>query len=168
MVRPIIKQIILVDGYNLIFHFPEIRKRMEMDLESARDELVHLLRTVVNSKREKMVIFFDGDDRAVCPSKQEGSVQIIFSRKPEGADPLIKRWIERDHDSISLVISSDAEIVSFAKLYAVKTSSSKQYAYHVHQTLAPAFQKKYDDSITEEEIDEWLRLFRDREQSTSD
>jgi predicted RNA-binding protein with PIN domain len=159
---------ILVDGYNLIFHFPEIRKRMEMDLESARDELVRLLRMVVNEKQEKMVVVFDGDDRAVCPSKQVGCIQVIFSRKPEGADPLIKRYIEREHDSVSLVVSSDAEIVSYAKLYGVRTSTSKQYAYHVHQALSPDIEKQVEESMNEDEIDEWMRLFRDREQSASD
>ena len=159
-IHTVMKRIILIDGYNLIFHFPEIRKRMEMDLEQARNEFVNLLSHTVDPDRERIIIFFDGDDRVDDFPERDDRIQVIFSKKPEEADPLIERWIERDPESIALVVSSDAEIESFARMHNVKTSSSKRYAYHVLRVLSPPLDQKYNESLSDDEIEKWMQIFR--------
>lgn len=156
------KQSILIDGYNLIFQFPEIRKVMERDLESARYEMLLKLKSYAAYKRVKIVVVFDGGRSQSEQIPKMQGLQIIFSSAPEKADPLIKRLIEKKSDQISMVVSSDREIANYARLYGVKTGSSQSFAREMLTRPCLDVEQKFNDSLSEKEVEEWMALFRNR------
>lgn len=151
---------ILVDGYNLIFQFPELRKMLERDLEQARDGLLIRLGSYANSRRIQIVVVFDGDGRVTEESYAHREFRVIFSKPPEKADQVIKELIEKSRSEDIIVVSSDREIVDYARLYGVKTASSRQFAHEMSESTSHDVEKKFDHPMSQEELKEWMRLFR--------
>lgn len=150
---------ILVDGYNLIFQFPELRKMMERDLEQAREDLLIRLGTYAG-QRYALVVVFDGDGRVPEESYVRKGFRVIFSKPPEKADQVIKDLIEKSQSEDIIVVSSDREIVNYARLHGVKTASSRQFAHEMSESTSHDVEKKFDHPMSQEELKEWMRLFR--------
>lgn len=153
--------IILIDGYNLIYQFPELRKLLERDLESARYGLLTQIKFYISNKRVQVIIVFDGDGRPVPEVEKMSDIRVIFSKPPEKADPVIKRLIEAKQESQLRVVSSDQEIVNYARLHGAKTVSSRQFAYLLSSQPDNDVEKKFDHSMSQDELKEWLDLFQE-------
>ena len=106
---------LIVDGYNLIRQSDTLRSRERISLEAGRQALVCSLANYQRAKGHRITVVFDGwlggspreeRDRA-------GSVEIIYSRRGEKADELIKRLLTQGSEEI-LVVTSDREIAHFA------------------------------------------------------
>jgi len=161
-----VKQKILVDGYNLIYHFPELRKHMERDLEESRDQFINHISIYAREKKVDIVVIFDGDGRTFHEPGNYPDIGVVFSNHPENADQLIKRLIDCEKKSVELtVVSSDREIADYARLSGVKALSSQAFAYLMDQRPDRDIEKKYDHSMSEEELKEWMQLFRRTEDS---
>jgi len=154
------KHQILVDGYNLIYQFSELRKRLERDLEGAREVLVSYLSSYAVEKNVGMVVVFDGDGRLEGASENNENVKVIFSKLPEKADPMIRRLIdEKDSGTDLVVVSSDSEIISYARLSGIQVVSSQRFARELVEEPSLGVERKYDHSMGKEELEEWMRLF---------
>jgi hypothetical protein len=57
-------------------------------------------------------------------------------------------------------VSSDQEIAGYARLYGIRAVSSRQFAYKVFKDRKQEAEKKYDHSLSPEELEEWLHIFR--------
>ena len=150
---------IVVDGYNLIFQFPELRKMLERDLEQAREDLLIRLGSYAG-QRHALVVVFDGDGRVPEESYARKEFRVIFSKPPEKADQVIKELIEKSQSEDVIVVSSDREIVDYARLHGVKTASSRQFAHEMSERTNHDVEKKFDHPMSQEELKEWMRLFR--------
>jgi len=160
------KRRILVDGYNLLYHFPELRRIIERDLEEAREGLLARLASYAEEKGVEVVVVFDGEGRLGGVAENRGGVKVIFSRPPEKADPLIKRMIDKMEWGMDLVVvSSDNEIRSYARLSRVRMLSSHQFANEIVEKPFQEVEKKFDPSMSQEELEEWMRLFMGEEDS---
>lgn len=165
------KRKVLVDGYNLLYQFPELRKRLERDLEGAREVLVSRLSSYAGEKNVEVVVVFDGDGRLEGASERNQNVKVIFSKLPEKADPVIKRLIDEKDRGIDLVVvSSDNEIGSYARLSGVQVVSSQRFVREIVGKSSGGVEKKYDHPMSQEELEEWMRLFggeKDLEEESS-
>lgn len=158
------KRRILIDGYNLLYHFPELRRIIERDLEEAREGLLARLSSYAEEKGVEVIVVFDGEGRLGGVAESRGGVKVIFSRPPEKADPLIKRMIDKMEWGMDLtVVSSDNEIRSYARLSRVRLTSSHQFANEIAQKPDKEYEKKFDHSMSPEELEEWMRLFLGKE-----
>jgi len=160
------KQRILIDGYNLLYQFPELRKRLERDSQGARDMLVSYLASYAVERDFAVVVVFDGDRRIAGFTRVKQGIKIVFSKSTEDADFVIKKMIDRSgRNSDLVVVSSDKEIENYAKLCGVKTILSQRFARDVAERLPVELGEKYDTSLSQKEVDEWLQLFRKRRDS---
>lgn len=154
------KRKLLIDGYNLLYQFPELRKRIERDLESGREALLNRLVSYAAEKGVEIIVVFDGDDRNVGPLESFPSVRILFSKLPEKADPLIKRLIDQNEKGTDLiVVSSDNEIAGYSRMSGIRVVSSQSFAHEMQSHPLYTTEKKFSQSLTEEELEEWLQLF---------
>ncbi len=80
--------ILLVDGYNIIGDWEELKLLKEEDFGSARDQLVSILSAYHPWCWERIIIVFDGQKFAW--EKAEG-VEVVFTDNHETADTLIER-----------------------------------------------------------------------------
>lgn len=152
---------IIIDGYNLIFKFPDLKELMERDLEGARKGLIYRLAPHAEKNGLNIVIVFDGNEQSSDPWDSIPHVQVVYSTFPEKADPFIKRIIEQNTGGEDLVVvSSDNEIIEFARLCGKQVIRSETYAEQLSRAVDVAdVEKKFDHPMDQEEMEEWMRLF---------
>jgi predicted RNA-binding protein with PIN domain len=155
---------LLIDGYNLLFQNPELRKILERDLEKARRILIDQLEEYAGKNSLHILIVFDGDIKMKFRDESRSHVEVCFSKSPEKADPLIKRLLEKTKKNQDLtVVTSDNEIGNYAKLCEVSVTSSQKFAEQISTHFFDGVEKKYFHSMTNAELTEWMGLFGDRE-----
>ena len=155
------KRHIVIDGYNLIYQFPDLRRLLERDLESARNALVARLANYAEENQVDTLVVFDGDENVdeILPPRKW--LKIVYSRFPEKADPIILRMIRaKKNKEELLVVSSDQEIKNCARLYGAKIISSQSYANDLTPKSIREAEKKFDHPLSDGEIDEWMDLFQ--------
>jgi predicted RNA-binding protein with PIN domain len=97
---------LVVDGYN-------VTKRgfAEISLEQQRSRLVNGLGGLAAQTRAEVTVVFDGAERVVGLPPAPRGVRVLFSRKGETADELIRRLVRAEPAGRPVVvISSDREV----------------------------------------------------------
>lgn len=113
---------VIVDGYNVL----GLRGQVGPDSEQARDQLVHDLMLYRQRKGHAVTVVFDGWRQGLASEHHEhrAGIEVIYSRRGEQADQVIRRLIE-EYGSSCAVVTSDQEIQRSARTYqaAVLTAS---------------------------------------------
>ena len=106
---------IIVDGYNLIRQSDTFRHAEMKSLEEGRRALLRSLVGYRKFRGHRITVVFDGWISGSPKEERDlsGGVEIIYSRRGEKADEVIKRLLEKG-DEESLVVTSDREIAAFA------------------------------------------------------
>jgi len=106
---------IIVDGYNLIRQSDTLRRFEKSGLEAGRRELLRLLSLYRRIKGHRITVVFDGwvSGSPVEEREREGGVTVVYSRRGEKADEVIKRMLGRQ-DMETCVVTSDRELADFA------------------------------------------------------
>lgn len=88
---------ILVDGYSLLHHWPELAEGVPRHSEAARDALVEMLQQYQDASGTPVTIFFDGRGARKSKPKSESTsaVEVLFSSAGQTADDLIERAAAR-------------------------------------------------------------------------
>lgn len=160
----------LIDGYNLMHQFPQWQKLIQNDLTLARERLLALLCRFVQTKRVRVTVIFDGQEGKNSNTHFHG-IQILFSKPPQKADDLLKKYIAKyERRKEWTVVTSDREIVHYAKACGVSVESSKHFAQSLIYKESPHVDAKYGDPppLTEKEIAQWLELFEKRHSSKNE
>lgn len=155
---------ILIDGHNLIGQMDDL------SLADPDDEakLVYRLRIYRSSIRENITVVFDGGGGYTPPSSLSGSgVEVVFAEPHSSADAIIIRRIERATMPERLtVVSSDAEIVTAARRQGARSVSAKEFVAEIARNHSPKRRKPRKPSpeprLSRDEVEEWLKLFRQR------
>lgn len=84
---------ILVDGYSLLHHWPELAPGKARHSAAARDELIRRLTLYRDSIGTPLTIVFDGAGPTVAASEFPSTpeLEIIYSRAGQTADQVIER-----------------------------------------------------------------------------
>ena len=82
---------LLVDGYNIIFNWPELRELAAVNLDSAAGRLTEILSDFQGTQSGRLIIVFDaykvhGGKRHIL---HQGDVDIIYTKEAETADSYI-------------------------------------------------------------------------------
>lgn len=89
------KDYLVVDGYNIIFAWPQLKEFRERKLEHARDRLVDLLINYSALSGELVYLVFDAHLVKRNSENQEliDGVRVIYTQEGETADSLIERLV---------------------------------------------------------------------------
>lgn len=84
--------ILIVDGYNIIGAWPELRVLKDKDLSAARDKLIEKMAEYKAYSEQRVIIVFDaqfvtGNEKNLKNHK----VEVIFTKKNETADERIEK-----------------------------------------------------------------------------
>ena len=84
---------LLVDGYNIIFAWEDLKKLAMDSLETARDQLIHMLVNYQGIRQCNLILVFDaykvkGNHGSV---EQIGGISVVYTREAETADMYIER-----------------------------------------------------------------------------
>ena len=152
----------IIDGYNVIHAMPALRKTLAHDAQTARELLIHSIAQLTHQRKFRCTIVFDGSSPANS-SKQSphAPVHVVYSF-PHSADTKIKQMIEQSKNRLSLVIiSSDREILNFARVCSCHTHTSKHFANLLLQSDDTGAEKT-DTTLSQAQINEWLKLFGEK------
>ncbi|MEL7610838.1 MAG: NYN domain-containing protein [Bacillota bacterium] len=121
------KEVLLVDGYNVINAWPEL---LELSLAQARAKLYDLLASYAHYRDIELILVFDAHLRMDPESVEYGPITEVFTASGETADRYIERTVralQGEGRSIS-VASSDALIQIMVLNYARRMSARELIA----------------------------------------
>ena len=89
----------IIDGYNVLHLIGSYKSVLQTDLEQAREMLIHDVHIYRSHKSIDIMIVFDGAADVMTPFhlQRRGKVQILFSKAPLKADPVIVKAVETDN-----------------------------------------------------------------------
>lgn len=86
--------ILLVDGYNMIGAWPELRKLKDKDLSLARDRLVEMLAEYQAYTGYQVKVIFDAHMvEGIGKNEHNHRVDVVYTRKSETADERIEKLV---------------------------------------------------------------------------
>ncbi|OPY59362.1 MAG: YacP-like NYN domain protein [Pelotomaculum sp. PtaU1.Bin065] len=87
------REYLIVDGYNIIFAWPEFEKLKESSIDYARSKLVAILADYSSLSGQKVIVVFDAYKQKNITDKAEiiDGVEVVFTQQGETADTLIER-----------------------------------------------------------------------------
>jgi predicted RNA-binding protein with PIN domain len=175
-------KLVLIDGYNVILRSARLRPDANRTLRESREKLINLLAWMMGANNVRFVIVFDGTKEG-GPDVPSGRVQVIFSRPPEKADDVIRRWVEKysgGHEDVS-VVTSDIEVARHARANGAEVSLADIFLASAMGDIGreegeggkPATEESDDKpvSLSKKELEEWAEIFirkskADRESET--
>ena len=100
---------IIIDGYNLIRQSDSLRRLERFSLEEGRNGLIKRVAAYKRLKGHKMTVVFDGwmDGSPGEERLKEQGVSIVYSRRGETADEVIKRMAMAGRSGEVIVVTSD-------------------------------------------------------------
>jgi predicted RNA-binding protein with PIN domain len=152
----------IVDGYNVIHSIPTLKKLLAHDGFQAREQLVFLVSRLTFRKKFRCTIVFDGmKPHEPHPPQSHSPLHIIFS-SPLSADAKIKSMIETSKNrSLLVIISSDREILDYAKVCSCSTYTSKYFSNLLFDEPDKG-EEKDSTALSKGQIDEWLKIFGEK------
>lgn len=84
---------LLVDGYNIIFAWDNLRELAEDNLEQARDKLLEIMSNYQGFKKIYVIVVFDAHKVKGSTGKtyKYNQVDVVFTKEAETADHFIER-----------------------------------------------------------------------------
>ena len=87
------KEYLLIDGYNIVFAWEDLRELAQKDIMAARDKLIDLLVDFAGFRKEHVILVFDA--YKVRGGKGEvihvGDIDVIYTKEAETADLYIEK-----------------------------------------------------------------------------
>ncbi len=119
---------IVIDGYNLIRQSERFRSAERAGLEAGRSRLLKELSGYNKTNSHRITVVFDGwrDGSPHEEQYRRDGIDIVYSRKGEPADDVIKR-MTRQVDREILVVTSDRDIASSVTKAGGVALSSAQF-----------------------------------------
>ena len=98
--KPILEELLIVDGYNIIFALPELKELSKVNIDSAKDALKDMLANYQGYKGGRVMVVFDGYRKKGNPGSVEKyfNVEVIHTKQDEIADTYIERTV---HELVS-------------------------------------------------------------------
>jgi uncharacterized protein len=158
---------LLIDGFNLIYKFPELEGLMYRNrLQEARKGLLEKLKKYQELTRYKIRVVFDGKkDKSLDMKSEKLSGIDVFYSLDFSADFLIKEFIRKDlNPRMTIVVTSDKGILDFVTRFKAKTKTSDEFVKHINRIFikteeAVELDKEDDPLISDEEINYWEKQF---------
>ena len=150
----------IIDGYNFIHLISHYKRQLEVDLESARRQLIHDLTIYRASRQLQITLVFDGIPAAHYQEPERG-IQIIFSADPQKADAIIKQLISKEKRKACVtVVTNDNEIINFAKQSGSHCLSCQDFYQRLNAKSEDyLIRNKFNHQMSAEELAEWKKIF---------
>jgi len=100
-------KILMVDGYNVMNAWPELKRAMNQNLERARERLIGIVTELAESQHKDAVVVFDGGKIGHWVERiPHPHVKVIFTSKLVTADTEIERAVYNRKDKSEILVAS--------------------------------------------------------------
>jgi len=109
--------IVLVDGYNVLKHWPQFDRQLNTQFDLARGQLIRMIGNFADYQGHRVIVVFDAGKRNLHrpTSKNQEGVEVVYTKRDQTADDYISEWIEayRGDEHVEVVTSDQllSEIV---------------------------------------------------------
>ncbi len=113
--------VLIIDGYNIIGAWEDLKKMRDKDLGSARDQLISIVACYRGWAWERIIVVFDGKS---YEWDEVDGVEVVFTGKRETADTMIERL------AAGLSVKNQVEVATsdFAEFRAASNVGAKVYS----------------------------------------
>ncbi len=158
---------IIIDGFNLAHKFPPIAQKIKSgEIDAALTLTLNQVKKILSPKVSRLIVVFDGTDNPHHYPSGHPNIKIMFSRKPETADDIIRNFI-RNTDDVNewTVVSSDNEILFTARDHGAKTAKSENFKRRIDRAGRPGRTALNPEKYNPEDVDldYWLPLFDEQD-----
>ncbi len=88
------EEFLIVDGYNIIGAWPELQRLKDVELEQARDRLIHMLAEYQSFSGMRVYLVFDAYQVPGLGKKYlQSKLRVLYTKEKETADELIERLV---------------------------------------------------------------------------
>ena len=93
--KTILEECLIVDGYNIIFAWQELKELSKLNIDSAKDKLKDILADYQGYKGCRVIVVFDGYRKKGNPGSKEKyfEVEVVHTKQDETADAYIERLV---------------------------------------------------------------------------
>lgn len=156
----------IIDGHNLIAALSDL------NLSDLDDEmrLVEMLQGFCSRIQRRAIVFFDRGAPGGEPTTTSGRVEVRFIRLPRTADDAIRdHLLKLDKEAPNwTIVSSDREVRSAARRAGASVLLSDAFAQMISRSVNTSDQNdKPLGTLSDIGLDEWERLFKDRDQDST-
>jgi predicted RNA-binding protein with PIN domain len=138
---------LIVDGYNIIFAWPELSALKDVNLQDARELLIATLADYAAMTRQKVTVVFDSHRRpdADASEQEVNGVRVVYSGRKTSADHVIERLLfeAKSTDEVT-VATSDGLQRDLALGRQIKTVSALTLKGQVDEVLSRRNQQMGD------------------------
>lgn len=124
-----LKKHLLIDGYNIIHAWPELKKSLKtLGLETTRSQLVDQVRVIHDIEKIRLTIVFDGkgSDIEIERPTPEKTFSLLFSPSGVTADTVIIQLANSAKKGQEIIIASDDSIIRISGSSSGATIISSQ------------------------------------------
>ncbi len=102
------KSCLLVDGYNIIFAWDELRALSEVNIDSARDRLMDILSNYQGTLGGELILVFDAYKVKGNPGStlKYHNIYVIYTREAETADQYIEKTVHEMADQYQITVAT--------------------------------------------------------------
>lgn len=115
---PVLPQILIVDGYNMIFSWDELKEEARQDLAAAREKLIAMLEEYSFHFNGRIMLVFDAYlvKDSIGSSMHADHLEIIYTRCGETADSYIEGRIEQLSRKYQVTVATSDQLEQLAVL----------------------------------------------------
>ena len=112
------QQLLIVDGYNIIFAWEDLAELAKNDLDAARRRLCDLLSSYAGFRKIRLILVFDGYKRKGNPGEktQFHNIQLVYTQENETADAYIESLVDEIGKSYAVRVATSDALVQLSSL----------------------------------------------------
>lgn len=164
--------VLVVDGYNIIGAWDELKRLKEWDIAQARHRLIELLSEYKAYVGQRVIVVFDAHFVKGGQGKEEkNSIEIIYTKENETADECIERIVKSlkniknqvyvatsDYDEQRVIFGRGALRISARELYVEIKNMDRDIQHDLkrHEKARPQFKINMDASVLKQ-FEKWRR-----------
>ncbi len=112
------QQLLIVDGYNIIFAWEDLAETAKSDLDAARRQLCDWLSSYAGYRKCRLVLVFDGYKRKGNPGEktQFHNIQLVYTKENETADAYIEALADEIGKNYNVRVATSDGLVQLSSL----------------------------------------------------
>jgi len=104
--------VLLVDAYNIIGAWPDLKKLKEQDFEAARDRLIEYMAEYQAYTGFRVIVIFDAHMVPGAETRErKRNVEVVYTREKETADECIEKLVSQIKDVQTTVYVATSDYV---------------------------------------------------------
>ena len=143
------KSYLIVDGYNIINDWEELKALASEDLDAARERLIHYIIEYAQYNGKKAIVVFDAYNVKNSREKVERRkyITIVYTKEHQTADSYIEKFISTlsKYDKIQVATSDYAEQQIILGKGATRISA-RELKIYLDETLVKIKEKQRDNT----------------------